>query len=382
MRDNLLVVSWRRDPSTLAGTLVGLALVVAVSAVVTPIQGHVARATPALALVLPVVVAGIAGGRSAALVTALGASTALNLAFIPPHWTPKINSVDDGVAFTVFVVVALVVGTLVAREADRRRAAEQRTAEIEALYRRYEVVVAERERLTEESHNLALLRQLDEQRKALLRSVSHDLRTPLAAIRAATSDMRAGAAYDDVTRDELLDLVGDESERLDRLVTNLLSMSRIEAGAFQPERQAVALDELVADRIQRLTRLFREVKVKDALPAALPLIDADYSQLDQVLTNLLENAARHSPVGGTIEVGARSLGTEVEVWVRDEGPGVDMSNRQQLFEPFRRGPGSQSSGIGLAICKAIIDAHGGRIDVRNGPDGGALFFFTMPVRNG
>jgi two-component system sensor histidine kinase KdpD len=342
----------------------------------------VTRATPALALVLPVVVAGIAGGRRAALVTALGAAAALNLAFIPPHWTLKIDSVDDGVAFTVFVVVALVVGTLVAREADRRRAAEQRSAEIEALYRRYEQVVEERERLMEEAHHVALLRQLDDQRKALLRSVSHDLRTPLAVIRAATSDIRAGADYDDATRDELLDLVGDEAERLDRLVNNLLSMSSIEAGSFEPERQAVAVDELVADRIHRLSRLFRRVKVKDVVPAGLPLVDADYSQMDQVLTNLLENAARHSPAGGAIEVGARALESDVEVWVRDEGPGVDVDHREELFEPFRRGPGSQSSGIGLAICRAIIDAHGGHIDVRNEPSGGAVFFFTVPVHGG
>ena len=154
----------------------------------------------------------------------------------------------------------------------------------------------------EEAHRLDLLERVDEQRRALLRSVSHDLRTPLAAIRAATSDMRDGAGYDDATRDELLDMVGDEAERLDRLVANLLSLSRIEAGAFQPDRQAVALDELVADRVHRLARVFRDVTVEQAIVRrALPLVDADYSQLDQVLTNLLENAARHSPDGASID---------------------------------------------------------------------------------
>jgi two-component system sensor histidine kinase KdpD len=376
------VVSARgRKPSTATGTLLGLGLVTAVTAVLVPVEGHVTRATPALALVLPVALAALVGRRPAALLTAFAAAAALNLAFIPPRWTPKINSVDDAVAFAVFVVIALVVGTLVAWEADRRVAAEQRTAEIQALHLDYERVVAERERLTEESHRLALLSRIDEQRRALLRSVSHDLRTPLAAIRAATSDMRSGAAYDDATRDELLDLVGDEAERLDRLVANLLSLSRIEAGALEPDRQAVAIDELVADRVRRLARLFRHVSVVDDVPFGLPLVDADYSQIDQVLTNLLENAARHSPPDfGTIRVGARAGDGHVEVWVTDQGAGVDLDRADELFEPFRRGPGSESSGIGLAICRAIAEAHDGRIGVRAGARGGAEFWFTLPVR--
>jgi two-component system sensor histidine kinase KdpD len=357
-------------------------MVIVATGLLKAVGSPASTGTPAVVLVLPVVLAGIIGGLGAALATAAAAAAALNLAFIAPLWTFKINSVDDVVAFVVFVAVAVVVGTLVASETDRRRAAERRTAEVEALHRRYEEVVAERERLMEESHQLALLSREDEQRRALLRSVSHDLRTPLAAIRALTSDLRAGVPYDDETRDELLEVVNDEAERLDRLVANLLSLSRIEAGAFQPDRQAVALDELVREVVGRLARLFQDVLVKDAVPADLPLLDADYSQLDQVLTNLLENGARHSPPGTTVEVGARGAGPEVEVWVKDEGPGVELSRRSELFEPFRRGPGSESSGIGLAICRAIVEAHGGCLDVTNEPTGGANFHFTVPVHHG
>jgi K+-sensing histidine kinase KdpD len=375
-----------RQSTVWAGILIGAALVVGIAALVDATEGDVNRATPALALVVPVLIVAIIGGRVAALTTAVVAAVALNLVFVPPHWTLKINSLDDAVALAVFVVVALVVGTLVAREVQRRRAAEQRQAEIEALYRQYEVVVDERERLTDESHRLDLLERIDNERRALLRSVSHDLRTPLAAIRAATSDMRDGIGYDEATRDELLDIVGDEAERLDRLVANLLSLSRIEAGAFQPDRQAVALDELVTDRVHRLARVFRHVRVEQNLAPDLPLLDADYSQLDQVVTNLLENAARHSPQDAVITIGARVAGSSVggpvvEVSVADRGPGLDMDLRHELFEPFRRGPGSRSSGIGLAICRAIVDAHGGHIDGSNRPGGGAVFTFTMPVRH-
>jgi K+-sensing histidine kinase KdpD len=372
----------RRGPSALAGICIGVALVGASTGVLKAAGSSANRGTAAVILVLPVVVAGMIGGRGAALFTAATAAAALNLAFIAPHWTFKINSVDDVVAFAVFVAVALVVGTMVAWEAERRRAAERRAAEVEALHRQYEEVVGERERLMEESHQLALLSRADEQRRALLRSVSHDLRTPLASIRALTSDLRAGVAYDDETRSELLEVVNDEAERLDRLVANLLSLSRIEAGALQPDRQAVALDELVSEVVRRLGRLFQDVNLKHAIPPELPLIDADYTQLDQVLTNLLENAARHCVRGGTVEVGANANGGEVKVWVTDEGPGVDIAQRAELFEPFRRGPGSESSGIGLAICRAIVEAHGGHIDVQNLPGGGAIFEFTVPLRRG
>ena len=363
----------RREPSTGAGIIAGLVVAGALAAILVPLRADVSRATPTVALVVPVVVAGIAGGQTASLITALAAATVLNLAFLPPFWTLKVNSVDDGVALSVFGLVALVVGALVAAETDRRRAAERRTREVQELHR-------ERERLMEETNRLSLLSRIDEQRQALLRSVSHDLRTPLAAIRAATSDMRAGASYDDTTRDELLDVVGDEAERLDRLVANLLSLSRIEAGALEPDRQAVALDELLTDCTRRLNRVVQAVHVRSSIPAGLPLIDADYSQLDQVLTNLLENAARHSPPGGEVTVGARAGGPTVTIWVSDQGPGIDVDQREELFEPFRRGEGSASSGIGLAICRAIVEAHGGRLDAHNGKGGGAVFEFTMPVR--
>lgn len=371
-----------RDPAPSLGFGVGFVTSVIVTLSLVPIRGEINRATPALLLVLPVVAAGVVGGRTAALATAVVAAGAFNLAFIPPYGTLKVDVVDDAVALGVFVAVAAAVGTFVAREAERRRAAELRVDEIQALHERYEAVVAERERLAAEATRLVVLEQVDEQRSALLRSVSHDLRTPLATIRAVTSDLRAGAAYDDATRDELLDLVGDEAERLDRIVSNLLSLSRIEAGALKPDRQAVALDELVAERVARLARLFGQVRVQVDLPVDLPLADADYSQLDQVITNLLENAARHSPPRSTLRVGARRHNDMIEVWVADEGAGVARFERERIFQPFRRGDGSASTGVGLAICKAIVEAHGGEIGVQGVPGGGARFLFTVPVRHG
>jgi two-component system sensor histidine kinase KdpD len=214
-----------------------------------------------------------------------------------------------------------------------------------------------------------------------MRSVSHDLRTPLASIRAVASDLRDGVVYDEATRKELLDTVCDEAERLDRIVANILSLSRIETGALTPDRQAVALDELVADRVRRLSGLFRQVRVQVEIPADLPLVDGDYTQIDQLVTNLLENAARYAPPGSLVRVGASEREAFVELRVADEGIGVPDWERRRIFEPFRTGEGSRSSGVGLAICRAIIEAHGGTIDVDRTPGGGATFIVTLPVRN-
>jgi two-component system, OmpR family, sensor histidine kinase KdpD len=178
---------------------------------------------------------------------------------------------------------------------------------------------------------------------------------------------------------ELLDVVGDEAERLDRLVGNLLSLSRIEAGALLPDLQAVDVEELVAERVRRLSRLLRDVEVATELPPDIPLVDADYTLLDQVVSNLLENAARHAPPGSAIRIAARDTGGTLEISVSDQGAGVPPADREWIFEPFRSGNGSRSSGVGLAICRAVVEAHGGRITVGDADGGGARFTFTLPL---
>jgi two-component system sensor histidine kinase KdpD len=328
-----------------------------------------------------VLIAARLGGRRTALLTAVVCTLVFNLAFIQPYWTFKVSALDDGVALVVFLLVAVVLGAVVAGDAERRQLAEQRALEAAAMHEQYELVVADREAQAVEATRLAVLEQVDEQRRALIRSVSHDLRTPLSTIRAVASDLRSGTPYDDDTRNELLDLVSDETQRLDRLVANLLSLSRIEAGALTPELQAVDLEELVRERVRRLDRLFRQVRVQIEMPSDLPLINADYVLLDQVVTNLLENAARYAPPKSMVRVGASVRDDVVSMWVSDEGSGVPKYQADRIFEPFERGDGSQSSGVGLAICRAIIEAHGGVIRVDGVPGGGARFTFSLPARH-
>jgi two-component system sensor histidine kinase KdpD len=363
-----------------AGVALGLTVVAGLSAGLVPLRDDLGRASPALLFVLAVVAAGLVGGVGASLFTGVVAAAAFNLVFIPPYWTLKVTAGEDWVALGVFLAVAVVVGLLMTAEVERRRTAEERQADLARLYEQLRASAAERDRLMEDASRAQVLERVDEERAALLRSVSHDLRTPLATIRAVASDLRDGVVYDDAVRTELLATVCDEAERLDRIVANLLSMSRIEAGAFQPERQAVDLDELVTDRVRRMKDLFRRVRVQMELPRDLPLVDGDYSQLDQVFTNLLENAARHAPPGSFVRISGRSRAGDVEVRVADEGIGVPDWERLKVFEPFRRGEGSGSSGVGLAICKAVVEAHGGTISLERTAGGGATFVVSLPAR--
>lgn len=371
---------FKRPHSAYASAL-GVVLTGIVAASIVPARADVTRATPALVLVVPVMIAGLVGGRTPSLLTAVAAAAVFNLFFIEPYNTFKVDAFEDFVALAVFGGVAATVGTLVAREGERRQAAAERATELGLMNDELVALQAERERLAEDALRASVLERVDEQRSALLRSVSHDLRTPLSTIRAVATDLLSDPHYSSETRVELLGLVAGEAERLDRLVGNLLSLSRIEAGALQPDRQAVAMDELFDHTVKRLTRLFEGRRVQVEIPGDLPLVDGDFTQLEQVASNLLENAARHAPVGSTIRVGGKRAGPRVEIWVDDEGPGIATFERQRIFEPFRTGDGSNSSGIGLAICKAIVEAHGGTIDATTAASGGARFAVSLPARH-
>ena len=361
----------------------GVASVVLVAVLLVPFRDDVTSATPALMLVLPCVLAALVGGRIAGLGVAVFAAGAFNLMFLESYGTIKVDSVDDAIAFAVFALAAFTVATLVAREAERRRAADQRRLEVESLWRQNELMQAEQARLAAAKQ---ALEAVDAQRSALLRSVSHDLRTPLAAIRAVVSDLRDGVAYEEAARQDLLELVVDETERLDRLVHNLLSMSRIEAGSLQPDRQAIPIDELLGDRVHRLGRAAANDDGDGRRRPDLPLVSADYTMVEQVVTNLLENAVRHSPPGSPVTVGAAAPAA------------IASKSRCPTTVPAsilatRRGCSARSSGARTAARagsgwpsarpssrRTVARSRSGRR--RDGPTRGARFTFTLPVHHG
>ena len=331
--------------------------VVAIAAALVPFGESLPRVVPALLLLAPVLVAGLISGRFVAATIALESAFAFALAFLPPIGSPVVELTHDAIALAIFAVVAGALGIIIST-----------------------VVTSERRRSRAERTQVDALREVDAQRAALLRSVSHDLRTPLATIRAVVTDLRDGAPYDQATRDEVLDLVAGETERLDRLVANLLSLSRIEAGAFLPDRQAVDVAELIETCVARMQRALIGVQLELDVPDELPAVLGDYSQLDQVVTNLVENAARHSPPGGRLVVRTRVDGRCVAIAVSDDGPGIPADLRDAVLEPFRGIGSSGSTGIGLAICRSIVEAHDGTIVIDDEPDAGAAHHDLRPDR--
>jgi two-component system sensor histidine kinase KdpD len=238
----------------------------------------------------------------------------------------------------------------------------------------------ERAQLREQAMRTELLEEVDRLQRALVGAVSHDLRTPLATIKASASTLRnTEASLEPKDRQELLELIDNQTDRLDRLVTNLLDLSRVQAGALELRNQPIAVGDLVTDAMRGLGQVLATADVVVAIGADLPLVDVDHLLIGQVLANLLDNAARHAPPGTAIMVSAiRREDGLVELAVEDEGPGVPRTERTNVFRMFNhRGTSGGGTGIGLSIAKAFVEAHGQQIWIEDGPGGGARVCFTM-----
>ncbi len=246
-------------------------------------------------------------------------------------------------------------------------------------------VAMERVQLADTAQAAEVEIEAEKMRNALLSSISHDFRTPLASIIGATSSLLSD---DDVNaipaprRTALLQTVLDEASRLHRLVDNLLDLTRLNAGTLPLKRQWTSLEEIVGAVLNRLRDALSGRRVDLDLPDDLPLVHADEVMLEQLLFNLVDNAQKYTPSGTAIRIAAQALRGDIVVSVRDHGPGLPPGDEVRVFEKFHRGrsEAAQSGfGLGLTICRAIVEAHGGEISARNLPDGGAEFRFTLPA---
>jgi two-component system sensor histidine kinase KdpD len=248
-------------------------------------------------------------------------------------------------------------------------------------------LVIERVRSRRERMQLQVLQRTDALRAALLSSVSHDLRTPLASMKAATSSLlQEDVQWDEEARRSFVLSIEREIDRLNRLVSNLLDMSRIEGNALTPQKEWYLLAELVYDVLDRLQPLLQGRSVQTYLPDDLPPVELDYLEIDQVLTNLIENAVRYTPAGSPLEITAQVEGEHVKISVADHGPGIPPALLERVFDKFYRVLDTQrdaahprGSGLGLAVCRGLVEAHGGHLWVENRDEGGAVFSFTLPI---
>jgi len=239
----------------------------------------------------------------------------------------------------------------------------------------------ERASLAEEAQKALLQIETETLRSTLLSSVSHDLRTPLAAITGAgTTLLQSGTRLDEGSRQELVETIVEEAAHLNRIIRNVLDMTRLESGAVQVNREWQSLEEIVGAVANRMAGQFRDHPLTIKLPSDLPLIPCDGLLIEQVLGNLLENAVKYTPDGEAITVSAAAEEQEVAVTVADRGGGIPPEEVGRIFEKFVSGRHiGGGAGLGLAICRGIIAAHGGRIWGKNRPEGGAEFTFTLPA---
>ncbi|HEX6765801.1 MAG TPA: DUF4118 domain-containing protein [Polyangiaceae bacterium] len=322
--------------------------------------GRSALADVVMIYLLGVVLVATRVGFGASIVAALSSVAAFDFIFVPPYLTLRVADFRHAVTFVVMFVVAVVTSGLTQRV--RRQAVERAVLAEETERARHEV---EAEKL----------------RSSLLSSVSHDLRTPLAVITGAAGTLlEQPGVVPERARRELLGTILEEAERLNRLIRNLLDMTRLESGVIRPKKEWLPLDELVGGVVNRMEKRLVGRDVRVEVEADLPLVSCDAMLVEQALTNLLENALKYG--ADPLEVNARLADGAIVVEVLDRGPGIPEGELLRVFEKFHRAsregnPGGV--GLGLAICRAVAAVHGGRIEVRNREGGGAAFRLFLPI---
>jgi two-component system sensor histidine kinase KdpD len=250
------------------------------------------------------------------------------------------------------------------------------------VFARQVAFAIERLRLGEEAQAATQRARSEQMRSSLLSAVSHDLRTPLATITGAGTALRDELGrLGPGQRDELIDTICTEAERMERLVGNILDMVRIESGGMAPRRDWVPLEEVLGSALVRLDARLQGRSVGTDIPEGLPLLPVDPVLFEQVFVNLLDNAVKYTPAGTPLAITARVTDHVLDIEVADRGSGIPDGQGERLFEKFERGArtGGGGVGLGLSICRGIVEAHGGTISAANRPGGGAVFRIRLPL---
>ena len=304
-------------------------------------------------------------GLAASAAASLVATACYNYYFLPPHGAWTIADPQNWAALAVFLVASVLVSRLVARERRRAEEAEERRREIEALS-------AEREKFLEERAHLEALRESDALKTSLLRAVSHDLRTPITAIRMGLERLGRGADRDTV------DEVARETERLSRRIDNLLAMARLDAGAYAPRPEPSPAADLFRAAREALPHVLAGRDVQVSVAEGTPDAWTDPALTVEILTNLLENAVRAAPAGTPLSLAASPSPLDsrrVRLEVLDRGPGVPAEIRTGSAAPGDVG----RVGLGLAICDSLARALGGQVLLLDRPGGGTTARFELPA---
>lgn len=361
----------------LFGALALLALAIALLLYV-PVP--VNTGTVGLVLLLTVTVVTVLAGRGAGILASLLGTVAFNYFFLPPVHAFSVAKREDWIVLVVFPIAALVVGQLSAVAEQRAKRAEAQRLEIEKLY-------GDLKRAFEQASEAESLRRSEQMKSALLDAVTHDLRTPLTAIKAAATTLLNDderVQLDPAARRELHEVIDEEADRLNEFVQNMMDLAQIEAGRLALVRERCTVQQIVEAALERGAAVMATHEIELAGEELADELNADPRLVAQVLYVLLENAAKYSPARSRIGIAISRKGEELRFSVSDEGSGVAVESRGRIFEKFYRDPRESKKtaghGIGLAVAKGIVEAHGGRIWVEDGQRGrGSVFSFALPA---
>ena len=382
MRRSILDHRW-------AGYVVAALSVGLLTLILKIIGSHVNAATVSLALLLNVLFIATRWGSLPALLASIVAMLCFNFFFLPPFGTFTIAATDNWIALLAFLITAVTAGQLSGRAKRRAEEAEVGRREIERLY-------AELRDAFQRASHAEALRQSEKLKSALLDAVTHDLRTPLTSIKASITtlldEIRGGespVALDRESRVEMMEVIDEESDRLSRFINGLIELARIEAGELQLRRRWGVVEEIISTALQRAEPITRNHRVDLQVEKELPAVRVDERAVSEVVYTLIDNAAKYSAVGSRIRIAAQRTGNEtIRMSVEDEGRGVPPDLRERVFDKFFRATRDgdvttrepSGTGMGLAIAKGIVEAHGGKIWIETSNTGsGTRVVFTLPI---
>lgn len=338
------------------------------------LAGHVNSTTVALSLLLIVLASATFFGRNPALLASFVAMLCFNYFFLPPVRTWTISDPQNLVAWAAFTITALIAGELSAYARRRAKEAEQLYGELQNAF--------------EAATQAEAFRQSEKLKSALLDAVTHDLRTPLTSIKASVTtllDSEGGhrtIELDSRGRQEFLDIINEETDRLNGFIESMVELARIEAGSIRGTGSLSSVEEIVSTALDRAEQMLAGHRIVLEVEPELPLIRVEARAIAEVIYNLTENAAKYSPKGSTISIRAKVHGDSVLIFVNDEGKGIPEGMRERVFGKFVRLDGEQTGGLGLglAIARGIVEAQSGQIQIRSGENGqGTMVVLKLPV---
>jgi K+-sensing histidine kinase KdpD len=355
-----------------------------VTAGLAPFAGALNHTTVALTYLLAVLLVATLFGSRPAVVISIAAALCFNFFFLPPYYTLAVSQGENWVALVAFLITALVAGQLSSYARRRADESEERRQEIEKLYRELKDAFAQ-------ASQAEALKQSEQLKSALLDAVTHDLRTPLTSIKAAaTTLMESEIDLGEEGRRDLLTIIDEETDRLNRFIGGLVDLARIEAGKLEMKSTDIAVTEIVSGALERADLLLAGRVVDVDIPPDVRAVRTDGYSAEEVLYSLIDNAAKYSLSDSGVRISAANGGNGyVEIRVEDQGRGVQPEDRDRIFEKFVRGSSSDihttgnGLGLGLAIARGLAESQGGTLEMTDATHKYVTaFVFRLPAAEG